>query len=118
MQAAASSGVARRISNEAGGSVGMAVPCVRKDDAVRPDLTQRRRTDSTTRTKKTPDTSSEVPGVERNTDGAPLLPCEGVFGQTQRKRWVMDRSGGFSGLSCLSDPDLASCRGKTSHNDR
>ena len=57
--------------------------------------------------KKRPKPLAEVPGVE-NTDWAPLLPCEGVFGQTQSKRWVMDRSGGFSGLSCHSDPDLTS----------
>src|SRR4051812_25183794 len=30
----------------------------------------------------------------------------------------MDRSGGFSSLSCRSDPESMSRRGKTSHNDR
>src|SRR3954462_8895152 len=59
--------------------------------------------------KKTPEAFFKVSGV--STKVAPLVPCEGWFGQTLRKRWVMVRSGGFSRLSCRSDPDLADHRG-------
>src|SRR5436190_7861850 len=49
--------------------------------------------------------ASEVPSVKDG--GAPLVPCEGGIGQTQKRQVGDGGSGGFSGLSCRSDPVLA-----------
>src|SRR5207237_326544 len=62
--------------------------------------------------KKRPRPLAEAPGVGTKTDWVPLLPCEGWFGQTQRKRWVMDDPEGSPVFLAFRIPNRRPCRGK------